>query len=136
MERHQIHRAASTIIELHQLRNPLRLPHEPDPFLVDGQAVKPRAMLGGKSLQAIQRLLLLKHLGITLDRPGGIKNAGATTGGFLRCSAMGGRVGAQEKTGPAGDRRPPQGQAMALALGHRQAIEIRPQPPHGTSHCD
>ena len=57
------------------------------------------------------------------------EDAGAAAGRFLGPAGMGRRIGAQEELWVAGCGGSPQGNAVQLPLGHRQAVHVGPQPP-------
>ena len=63
-----------------------------------------------------------------MQRGGADKDAGATACGFLGAGKVRRRVGADEEAAVARCHRLAQRQTMVLALGDRQAIEMRPQP--------
>ena len=60
---------------------------------------------------------------------GGAEDAGAAAGRFLGPAGMGRRIGAQEEFRVAGGGGSPQGDAVQLPLGHRQAVHVGPQAP-------
>ena len=95
--------------------------------MVERQAVEARAVQEAKASKRSSAPCGVEHLDIGLQRRRAAEDAGATASGLLRLRAMRRRIGADEEAGLARGRCLAERQAMALALGDRQAIEMRPQ---------
>ena len=98
MEGHQGMIAARSIGQVKPRWHLQALAPQNDALFVDGQAVEAGTEDAGESFEAIQGTFLLEDGGVTLDGVGTIENPGATTGGFLGVTGVGGRIGAQEIT--------------------------------------
>ena len=96
-----------------------------DALLVGRQAVEARAVQRGEGLEPVERVLLGEDLGIDLHRHRRVEDAGAAAGAFLGVGGVRRGVGAEEELRAARGRRLAQRQAVLLALGDRQAIEVR-----------
>src|SRR4028119_457121 len=86
-------------------------------------------VVGGVAREPVVRPLLLEGRGVALQGEGGVEYAGAAAARFLALHGMRRAVGAEEEFGRAGRRRLAHRPAMLLALGHRQAVRVGPQPP-------
>ena len=96
-----------------------------DALLVGRQPIEARAVQRGEGLQPVERAFLGEDLGIDLHRHRRVEDAGAAAGAFLGVGGVRRGVGAEEELRAARGRGAPQRQAMLLALGDRQAIEVR-----------
>src|SRR5260370_20545539 len=74
----------------------------------------------------VERAVLLEHIGIEFEGRGRGEDPGAAAGGLLGRDRMRRAVGAEKEGGVTRGRGTAQGTAMLLALGDRQAIEMRP----------
>src|SRR5579864_3138317 len=92
--------------------------------LVDWQSVERRPVKRGESLELVEGILLIEHLGIEFERRRRGKNAGAAAGGLLGRDRVRGAVRPEKETRVPRDRRAAQRQAVLLALGNRQAVEM------------
>ena len=104
-------------------------------FLVERQAIKARPVLAGEGLEPLERAFLLEHRQIAFQREGRIEDAGAAAGRFLGLARMRRAVGAEEVPGRARCRGAAQRQPMPLALGDRQAVGMRADPPPPAWRC-
>src|SRR6516165_1928881 len=105
-----------------------RLLPQRHPARIWRQAIKFRTIQRGKGLEAVERLLLLKDLGVSLQSTWRREDAGATAGGLFGRNRVRRAVGAEKELLVAGGRRAAQGQAVLFALCDRQAIEMRADP--------
>src|SRR6056297_2514912 len=94
--------------------------HQGDVVVVDGKAVKGRAMAAGKALQSIQGAGLVEDLGIEFKGRRRRKDAGATASTLLGTARMRCAVGAEEETRMTAHCSLQQGLAMDLPLEHGQ----------------
>src|SRR5581483_7886561 len=96
-----------------------------DALLVGRQAIEARTVQRGKGLELVERVLLHENLGVELQRHRRVEDAGAAAGALLGVRGMRCGVGAEEELPAARRRGAAQRLAMLLALGDRQAIEVR-----------
>src|SRR3546814_11037398 len=80
-----------------------------------------------EGLEAIERALLLEDLDIGLQGRRSGEDTGRAAFRLLGAAQMRRRVGADEEAAIARRHRLAQGEAMAHALGDRQAVEMRAQ---------
>src|SRR5205814_8653530 len=102
-----------------------RLGLQGQPLFVSRQAVEARAVQRGEGFQTVERAFLGKDLGIDLYRHRRVEDAGAAAGAFLGIDAVRRGIGAEKKSRMTRGCRAAQGEAVLLALGDRQAIEMR-----------
>src|SRR5207237_7457790 len=88
---------------------------------VEGWAVQRR-----KGLEFVERAVFREHLGIEFEGRRRGENAGAAAGRLFCRDRMRRAVGAEKERGVSRSCGAAQGAAMCLALGDRQAIEMRP----------
>src|SRR5438270_4871640 len=98
-----------------------------DGFFADGEIVEARAVDRSKGFELVERVLLLEHRRIALDREGRVEDASTAAGAFLGVARVRRAVSAEEYVGPPGDCRLPHRQPVLLALGNRQAVSVGPE---------
>src|SRR5512146_563842 len=94
-------------------------------ILVDREAVEARPVQGGEGFELVESPLFREDLGIDRHRDRRIEDAGAAAGALLRIGRVGRRIGAEEERRMTGGGGAPQSETMLLALGDRQAVEVR-----------
>src|SRR3546814_20940348 len=82
-------------------------------------------MFAGEAFEMRQRIILVEGLDIGFERVGGVEDARAAAGGFLRVDRVRRAVGAEEEFGRARGRGLAHGEAVMLALRYRPAIDGR-----------
>src|SRR6202040_907944 len=97
-----------------------------DAPVIRRQAVEGRAVPRRESLEMVESAFFLEYLDVEFEGRGGGEDAGAAAASLLGRDRMRCAVGAKEKRGVARGRGAAQRAAVLLALGDRQAIEMRP----------